>query len=79
MENMYNQTDCLPQSNEQNVQQDMYVTTPIVRNNTSLPQYDKISREYADIVKTLAQVQMNLDGKFSPSKFLKFAALNRHQ
>ena len=79
MENMYNQADCLSQSNEQNAQQDLYVTTPIVRSNTSLPQYNKISREYADIVKTLALVQMNLEGKFKPSNFLQYSALNRNQ
>ncbi len=79
MENMNNQTGCFSQPCEQNNEQDLYVTTPIVRNNTSLPQYDKISREYADIVKTLALVQMNLDGKFKPANFLKYAALDRHQ
>ncbi len=79
MEEMNNQTGCFAQSCEQNNEQELYVTTPIIRNNISLPQYDKISKEYADIVKTLAQVQMNLDGKFSPAKFLQFAALNRHQ
>ena len=83
MENMYNQTgysqQFQQQTGEQNNEQDLYVTTPIVRNNVSLPQYDRITREYADIVKTLAVVQMNLEGKFSPAKFLKFAALNKHQ
>lgn len=79
MENMYNQSGYSQQTGEQNSEQDLYVTTPIVRNNVSLPQYDRITREYADIVKTLAVVQMNLEGRFSPAKFLKFAALNKHQ
>ncbi len=79
MENMYNQSGYSQQTGEQNNEQDLYVTTPIVRNNVSLPQYDRITREYADIVKTLAVVQMNLEGRFSPAKFLKFAALNKHQ
>ncbi len=78
MENMNNQSG-FNQAGDPNNEQDLYVTTPIVRNNVSLPQYDKISREYADIVKTLAVVQMNLEGRFSPAKFLKFAALNKHQ
>ena len=78
MENMNNQSG-FHQAGDQNNEQDLYVTTPIVRNNVSLPQYDKISREYADIVKTLAVVQMNLEGRFSPAKFLKFAVLNKHQ
>lgn len=63
----------------QNNFEDSMVTTPIVRSNTGLPQYDKITREYADIVKTLATVQMNLSNKLLASSFLKCSALDRNQ
>lgn len=81
MENMNNplQQESCNNRFEQNDFESSMVTTPIIRSNTSLPQYDKITREYADIVKTLALVQMNLADKFKPANFLKYSVLDRHQ